>query len=116
METEAERRKRKSIRKEKEEVRLRRVAPAKVYRITIVRLAAVAGSGAMICKLELVLAERPVADAARVDAAEHSGLSARTVPSIAWASERSAPLWEGDCGIGSSSKGRRAARPFFFCL
>ena len=60
-----------------------------------------AGSGAMICKLELVLAERPVVDAARVDAAEHSGLSARTVPSIAWASEESAPLWEG--GVASEA-------------
>jgi len=95
-------------------VRLRRVAPAKVYRITILGLAAVAGNGAMICKLELVLAERPVADAARVDAAEHLGPSARIVPGIAWASERGVPLWEGACSIGSSSKGERAERPFLF--
>ena len=50
-------------------MRLWRVAPAKVYRITILRLAAEPCHGAMICKLELVLAERPVVDAARVDAA-----------------------------------------------
>lgn len=95
-------------------MRLWRVAPAKVYRITILGLAAEPCHGAMICKLELVLAERPVVDAVRVDAAEHFGPSARIVPGIAWASERSVPLWEGACGIGSSSNGGRAERPFLF--
>lgn len=68
-----------------------RVAPAKVHRITILGLAAVAGGDAMICGLELVLAERPVVDAVRVDAAEHFGPSARIVPSMTWAGEESVP-------------------------
>ena len=81
METEAERRKRKSIRKRKENYEAARESPSgSVHRTIICLPIAEACHGAMICLLQSVLVERPVVDAARVDAAEHSGPSARIVP------------------------------------